>query len=219
MPSIRSTLCFAALLLGIAPSTAFAIEPAWVGARAGTNGVGGEVGVRIIPTIVVRGIAQSYDFDYSETIEGIAYSGTSKLGSFGAQIDFRPPIVPFYATAGIFSNNNRFDFTANPTGNVTIGTTSYQASQVGTLTSKASFDDIAYFGGLGVKLGLGPVEAALEGGVYFQGEPNVVFSASGPIASNPAFQADLAREKASIVDELDKAKYWPMVTLIARWKF
>jgi hypothetical protein len=202
-----------------APATAFAIEPAWVGARAGTGGLGAEIGVRVIPTIVVRGIGQGYNFDYNETISGIAYTGTAELGSFGAQVDFRPPLIPFYATAGIFANNNNFDFSATPTGNVNIGGATYAGSQVGTLTSKATFDDVAYFGGLGLKLGLGPLEAALEGGIYFQGDPNVVFNASGPLAANPAFQADLAREKAKIVDKLDSAKYWPMITLQARWKF
>jgi hypothetical protein len=209
----------AATSLTCLPAAAFAIEPAWVGARAGTGGVGAEVGVRIIPTIVVRGIGQGYSFDYNETISGIAYTGTADLGSFGAQLDFRPPLIPFYATAGIFANNNKFDFSATPTGTVSVGTTTYQGSQVGTLTSKATFDDVAYFGGLGLKLGLGPIEAALEGGIYYQGDPNVVFTASGPLATNPAFQADLAREKAKIVDKLDSAKYWPMVTLQARWKF
>jgi hypothetical protein len=201
------------------PVCAMAIEPAWVGARAGTNGVGAEIGVRIVPTIVVRGIAQGYDFNYDQTISGIAYKGKMELGSFGAQVDFRPPILPFYATAGLYSNNNQFNFAATPSGNVTVGNTSYQGSQVGTLTSKATFEDVAYYGGLGLKLGLGPIEAALEGGVYYQGDPTVVFSASGPLATNAAFQADLAREKAKIVDELDNAKYWPMITLQARWKF
>jgi hypothetical protein len=163
--------------------------------------------------------AQEHQIDYNETIDGIAYTGQADLGSFGAQIDFRPPLLPVYATAGIFSNNNGFDFTATPTGSVTIGNTTYQGSQVGTLTSKADFEDIAYFGGLGLKFGLGPVEAALEGGVYYQGDPNVVFTASGPLATNPAFQADLAREKDAIVDKLDSARYWPMITLQARWKF
>jgi hypothetical protein len=213
---VYATIAFA---LGLAPTAAFAIEPAWVGARAGTNGVGAEVGVRIVPTIVVRGIGQGYNFDYNETISGIAYSGTAELGSFGAQLDFRPPLIPFYATAGIFANNNKFDFSATPTGSVNIGSSTYQGSQVGTLTSKASFDDVAYFGGLGLKFGLGPLEAALEGGIYYQGDPSVDFKASGALATNPMFQADLEREKAKIVDELDNAKYWPMITLHARWKF
>jgi hypothetical protein len=195
------------------------MEVAWVGARAGTNGLGAEVGVRIVPTIVVRGILQSYEMDYDQTISSIAYKGTGSLGSFGAQVDFRPPLLPFYATAGIFSNNNKFDFAATPTGNVNIGSTTYSASQVGILTSKTTFDDVAYFGGLGIKMGLGPIEAALEGGIYYQGDPNVVFTASGALATNAAFQADLARERTKIIDKMDDAKYWPLVTVHARWKF
>lgn len=225
--SKRKHILQTSILLGLsaltmatfAPSTASAVEVAWVGARAGTGGVGAEVGVRIVPTIVVRGIVQGYDQDYNQTISGIAYRGKGTLSSFGAQVDFRPPVLPFYATAGIFSNNNGFDFTATPTGNVNIGGVVYAGNQVGNLTSKAKFDDVAYFGGLGLKLGLGPIEAALEGGIYYQGDPVVAFSATGPLATNPAFQADLNREKAKIVDKLDEAKYWPMITLQARWKF
>jgi hypothetical protein len=201
------------------PATAMAMEPAWVGVRAGTGGVGAEIGVRIVPTIALRGIAQGYDFDYDQTISGIAYTGKMELGSIGAQVDFRPPIIPFYATAGVFANNNKLDFIATPTGTINVGSTTYQGSQVGTLTSKATFEDVAYYGGLGLRFGLGPIEAALEGGIYYQGSPDVVFTASGPLATNPAFQADLEREKAKIVDKLDEAKYWPMVTLQARWKF
>ena len=219
MPNLKINALILTAFVVVCPSVASAIEPAWVGVRAGTNGIGAEIGVRIVPTVVVRGIAQGYDFDYDQTISGIAYKGTMGLGSFGAQIDFRPPILPFYATAGLYANNNKFDFSASPMGSVTIGSTTYQGSQVGTLTSNATFEDIAYYGGLGLKLGLGPIEAALEGGIYYQGDPNVEFIASGPLASNAAFQADLAREKSKIVDELDNAKYWPMVTLHARWKF
>jgi hypothetical protein len=207
------------VMIASLPNAAQAFESAWVGARAGTNGLGGEYAVRIIPTVVVRGIIQGYDTDYNQTVSGINYDGSLKLGSFGAQVDFRPPILPFYATAGIFSNSNEFNLAATPTGSVSIGNSTYQGSQVGTLRSTAAFDDVAYFGGLGLKLGLGPVEAALEAGIYYQGEPNVTFTASGPLASNAVFQADLAREKAKILDKFDGAKYWPMITLQARWTF
>lgn len=207
------------LLAVLLPNAAAAIEPAWVGARVGTGGLGVEVGVRIIPTIVVRGIIQNHQFDYNETIDGIAYTGNGKLGSFGGQVDFRPPLLPIYLTAGLFSNDNGFDFKATPTGAISIGTNTYQSSQVGTLTSKAGFEDIAYYGGLGLKFGLGPLEGALEGGLYYQGDPQVSFTASGPLATNAAFQNDLEREKMAIADKLDYARYWPMVTLHARWKF
>ena len=216
---ITTAISALALMSALSPVAAFAIEPAWVGVRAGTNGVGGEVGVRILPTVVLRGVVQSYDYGYDQSIDGIAYDGTLKLGSYGLQADFRPPIVPFYLTAGIFSNDNQFDLVATPATNVMIGNTTYTPAQVGTLNTKATFDDVAYFLGAGVKLELGPIETALEAGVYYQGDLKVVYTSTGLLASNPSFQTDLALESAKIVDELDAARYWPMVTLHGRYKF
>jgi hypothetical protein len=219
MKTITKAVCILALMSAFSPAYAFAIEPAWVGIRAGTNGVGGEVGVRILPTIVLRGVGQGYDYGYDQTIDGIAYDGTLKLGSYGLQADFRPPIAPFYVTAGIFANDNQFDLIATPTSNVVIGNTSYTPAQIGTLNTKATFNDVAYFLGAGVKLDVGPIETALEAGVYYQGDPKVVSTSTGLLASNPSFQSDLAIESAKIVDELDAARYWPMVTLHGRYKF
>jgi hypothetical protein len=219
MKTITTAVSAIALISALSPVCAFAIEPAWVGVRAGTNGVGGEVGVRILPGVVLRGVGQGYDYGYSQTIDGIAYDGTLKLGSYGMQADFRPPVVPFYLTAGIFANDNQFDLIATPATNVVIGNTSYTPAQVGTLNTKATFDEIAYFLGAGVKLEVGAIETALEAGVYYQGDPTVVYTSTGLLASNPAFQTDLALESAKIVDELDAARYWPMVTLQGRYKF
>ena len=144
MKIITTAISALALMSALSPAAAFAIEPAWVGVRAGTNGVGGEVGVRILPTIVLRGVVQGYDYGYNQTIDDIAYGGTLKLGSYGLQADFRPPIVPFYVTAGIFANDNQFDLVATPATSVMIGNTSYTPAQVGTLNTKATFDEIAF---------------------------------------------------------------------------
>ncbi len=217
--TITRTLTALTLLTALTPVCAFAIEPAWVGARAGSGGVGGELGVQIAPTLVLRGVIQGYDYSHDQSIDGIKYDGKLKLGSYGAQMDWRPPIVPFYVTAGVFANDNQFALTATPASNVVIGNTSYTPAQVGTLNTKATFDDVAYFVGAGLKLELGPLETALEAGVYAQGKPKVLYTSTGLLAANPAFQSDLAIESAKIVDELDAAEYWPMVTLQARWKF
>lgn len=215
-----TTLTLAAFAAAaILPSTAHAIEPAWVGARAGTLGLGAEVGVRIVPMVVVRGIGQGGSLDYDRTIDGIAYSGSLNLSSFGAQVDFRPAFFSGYVTAGIYANQNDIDLRATGTGTITIGNTTYNAADVGTLTGAAKFDKQALYGGLGVEFSLGPIAAVLEGGVFFQGAPDVAFAASGPIASNPAFAADLVRETAQVADKLDALAYWPALSLQARWKF
>lgn len=210
-----------ALGTGIAmlSSPASAIELEQVSVGAGTLGARAEVGFEVVPTVVLRGVINKYDYDYNDTIDGIKYDGQIAFGSYGVQVDFHPPLIPLYATVGVFKNDNAFSLTGVPTGTYTIGNNTYTGAQVGTLTSNVGFDDKAIYGGLGLEFQLGPIAAVLEGGVYYQGEPDVVMTATGPIASDSNFIADLNREVASAKQDLDKTKYWPAVTLMGRWKF
>jgi hypothetical protein len=219
MKSITKFVFVATLASCAAPVAAMATEPAWVGLRAGSGGIGGELAIEVTPNVVLRGVGQAYDYGYDTTIDGIAYDGTLKLGSYGLQADYRFDSSPFYLTAGIFANDNKFDLVATPTTNVTVGNTTYTPAQVGTLTTHAKFDEVAYFLGAGVTFNAGAFETALEAGVYYQGKPSVTSSATGLVATTPSFQADLAVESAKVVDELDAARYWPMITLQGRYTF
>jgi hypothetical protein len=46
----------------------------------------------------------------------------------------------------------------------------------------------------------------------------VRFATTGT-AGGSTFNADVLREQAQIADELDKLRFWPAITLTARWKF
>lgn len=224
MTNSKNKSMFSLSLLGACalfalPNQAQAIELEQISARAGTLGLGAEIGFEIVPTIVVRGIGQKYDYSYNKTVDGIQYNGNLGMQSFGAQVDFHPPLIPLYLTAGIYNNGNKIDLTASPTGSYNIGGTNYTGAQVGTLTSKAEFDPTALYGGLGLEFQLGPVAMVAEGGVYYQGKPRINMNVTGPIASDPTFQTNLANEKAQVQEELDKAKYWPAITVMGRWKF
>lgn len=219
MKTITKAVSVIALMSALSPVCAFAMEPAWVGVRAGSNGLGAEVGVALNPNVVLRGVIQGFDYKDNQTIDGIAYDGTLKLGSYGVQLDLRSDNTPFYVTAGIFANDNQVNLISTPATNVVVGNTSYTPAQVGTLNTVAKFDEVAYFLGAGVKMDLGPIEAALEAGVYYQGDPKVTSTSTGLLATNPSFQTDLALETAKIVDDLDAARYWPMVSLQGRYKF
>jgi hypothetical protein len=210
--------CLSALTLTPRMASAFVMDPAWVAARGGTLGVGGEVAIQIVPMVTLRGIGQAYDFDYNENVDGIAYRGTMEMGSLGAQVDIRPPLSPFYLTVGAYANSNGLALTATPSTPVDVGGTTYTPAQLGTITTDVDFGDQAFYGGLGVELSLGPISAALEGGLYYQGEPDVRFTTTGP-AGGATFNADVLREQARIADELDTLRFWPAVTLTARWKF
>lgn len=196
-----------------------AIELEQISARAGSMGLGAEIGFEIVPTFVIRGVVQKYDYDYNKSIDGIKYEGTLGLGSYGIQADFHPPAMPLYLTAGIFSNDNNISMLATPQGTYNIGGNTYTGAQIGNLSSNIEFDKTALYGGLGLEFQIGPVGLVAEGGVYYQGEPKVNMKATGPIASDPNFVADLNSEVSKVTNELDKAKYWPALTIMGRWKF
>ena len=54
---------------------------------------------------------------------------------------------------------------------------------------------------------------AVDLGVAFQGEPDVQLSASGPIASLPQFQADLAQEEQNIQEDAKPFRFYPVLSL------
>lgn len=190
-----------------------------ISVRGGTLGLGGEIGIEIVPTVVLRGIVNKYDYDYKKNVDGISYEGTLGLGSYGAQIDLHPPLVPLYLTGGIYKNDNNINMNAVPQGTFNIGGTNYTGAQIGTLNSVVKFGETALYGGAGLEFAIGPIAAVLEAGVYYQGEPDVSMRASGPIASDPAFANNLNNEIAAQKDQFDKLKYWPAITLMARYKF
>jgi hypothetical protein len=197
-----------------------AIELEQVSARAGTLGVGGEIGFEILPTLVVRGIAQKYDYNRTDKVDQISYDSTLKLGSAGVQVDFHPPIIPLYLTAGVYSNQNEVESIATPSGgSYTIGGTTYTAAQVGTLTANAKFKPTALYGGAGLEFQLGPVGIVAEAGVFYQDTPEVSMVATGAIASDATFKQKLADETNKLIDDFDGSKYYPALTIMGRWKF
>jgi hypothetical protein len=208
----------ATLAPGLASAQPFELD--YVGVRGGSLGLGAEVGFELIPSLSLRLVGNTFDFGYDTEASGVRYDGDLSLGSLGAQLDFKPiPLVPIYVTGGYFLNSNEIAVTGRPTTPTQIGNTVYTPAQIGTLTSTVSFDDTAPYLGLGVRFGLGPAQVALEAGGYRQGEARSVLRATGLLASDPAFAADLVREARALEDELDEFEVYPVLNLSLRYKF
>ncbi|ESQ74035.1 hypothetical protein [Asticcacaulis sp. AC402] len=213
-----AALSVAAVLL---PATsAQAIEDPYIAARASTLGVGVEGGAKILPFIRLRGIAQTLDIDYDDEIDDIRYNGNFKLGSVGVQADFFPfNEGPVFVSAGLYSNGNKIDASARPTGNAEIGGATYTPDQIGTLTARARYEKTAPYLGVGAEWSLYPAVISLEAGAFFQGAPKVTLTSDGSFASNPAYQSSLEQERQSIEKDLDSTKTWPVVSLAVGIRF
>lgn len=158
-----------------------------------------------------------YFFGYGRDVTkgDIAYDFDLKLRSFSLLMDVHPiPLMGFRLSGGVILNNNRVDMTAVPQGTYEIGGQTYSGAQVGQLLGEMTFRKAAPYVGLGWgNAANSRIGFAFDLGVAFQGTPDVALDATGPIAQDPNFQADLQREEQNIQDDVKIFKYYPVVSI------
>jgi len=181
-----------------------------VGLRAGTLGLGAEVGVGISDRFALRGgyYTANVSEDYDDA--GILYDGDLDVGGFGAIVDFHPFKGGFHVSAGLFANENEFAITATPTTPQDIGGMTYTPAEIGTLNGKVSFDSTApYFGvGWGRISGTKRVSFLSDFGVLRQGSGDVLLASSTGLVS----MADLQAEIAEIESDIEDFDFWPVIS-------
>jgi hypothetical protein len=213
----------AAVALATAAGANAAEDSKWVvGVTGGTLGIGPELGYRYNERVGVRADAAFFSYDRNEEIDDIDYDASLDLESFGLMADWYPFGGSFRLSAGARSNGNKLDLLAEPTAaqTVEIGDVVYTGAQIGTLTGKADFKSLvpALTLGWGGKLADG-FTMGFEVGVLFQGKPRLDLVASGPIASDPAFQQELADEIAQAEEDAKDFKLWPVIQLHLSYRF
>ncbi len=82
-------------------------QAAGVGLRAGTTGVGGDVGFSLMPTLSAR-IGYS-GLSYSRTVDvtDVEYDGRLRLSNLNLLLDFSPLPGPFRVTGGFILTTTR----------------------------------------------------------------------------------------------------------------
>jgi hypothetical protein len=193
----RTTL--AALSLVAAGS----VHAAGIGVRAGTTGVGADVAWDLAPTLSARvgysALKWNYDVD---TSSGIEYDGKLKLSNLNTMIDFHPLGPVFRLTGGVIFNDNRYDVRSKQFGGALSGTV------------EAGKSAAPYLGvGWGTVAGAG-VNFYFDLGIMFMGTPKATLAANcGSLspAQCAALRSQVAAEQARLQDELDNAKYYPVV--------
>lgn len=195
------------------------VYAAGVGIRAGTTGLGGDIGFGIVPTLSAR-VGYSY-LNYSTDIDvtDVNYDSKLKLSNASFLLDWSP-LGPFRITAGIIANDNKIDVTGTPSGgSFTINGVTYPAAAVGSLTGQIKTGNTAapYLGiGYGNVAGAG-VNFYFDLGVMFQGSPNATLTANcGAAAGTPLctqLQNQAAAEEQRLEDKLKNYKYYPVANI------
>ncbi len=204
-------------VIGCADSGGLAIS-----GKAGTLGLGGELGTAITSGVNARVGVNALSFDYEGEAEDVEYDVGVDLLSFPALLDWHPFSGPFRISAGALLNRNEIDLRARPTTREEIGDREYEPAEIGTLSGDVDFDDIAPY--LGIGWG-NPLDRDrrwgffCDFGVVYMGSPHVTLSANGTLASDPTFQADLAREEDDIKDKVNRYRFYPVISIGLFFRF
>lgn len=190
-----------------------------LGVRAGTTGIGADIGWAVAPTLGARVGLSGLNWDRDVSTDSVRYDGRLKLTNLSALLDFSP-LGPLRLTGGVILNDNKYDMRGEAQGGAfTLNGRTYSTA------------DLPNFGGtvrpgrrLAPYLGIGygnvwtpGVNFYVDLGVVFQGSPKARLAATcGPALSTSAcaqLQADVASEEARLEDKLRSFKYYPVLNL------
>ena len=203
--------------VGHADTGRFAISPGVT-----TSGPGAELITKLSSNINFRFGVHGLSLDLDGTESDIDYDFEVDLLSFSGLVDWHVFGNSFRVTGGVVVNESEVDLEAETAATLEIGDTTYTADDIVSLTGNLGFDSIAPYVGIGwgnpfsskKKWGF-----MLDLGVVFTGAADLDLSATGPLAADPAFLADLERERQDVEDDLDDFKVFPVVALRFFYRF
>jgi hypothetical protein len=185
-----------------------------IGARVGTLGLGGEVSFRLTDHLGVRGGMGVIPVEYEGEWDDLGYTitPTSPLTNIG--VDVYPMGGGFRIGGGLLFFTEETTVFGQHVGQVEIGGNVYQGSDLGTLTGSLDHGAMAPYAivGFGRTTARG-IGLFLDLGAAFLAEPSLTVTASGPIASNAQFQADLEEHRQQA--EEDAAAYLRLLPIIS----
>jgi hypothetical protein len=236
---LLASLFFA--LAFVLPTTASAQSRVGAQVKVSTLGIGGEIGVQVLPKANVR--AGFGVFNYSRTFhnDGIAYDGTLNLRSFTANFDWYLA-GPLHVGPGILLYNG-FKGSALatvPAGQTfTLGGTTYQSSTASPLSGTLAITGNRVAPEILIGLGnLVPRNGRrftvnLDLGVAFQGSPESALALtglacappnnSGPTcvnaATNSIVQSNMRAQELQLNDDLKVLRYYPVLSFGIGYRF
>lgn len=201
-------------LLGMVAAPAAAQSLA-VSGRISTLGIGAEAGIGAGSMVGLRAGFNVQPFEPSREFDDIDFTLDLASPSYTLLLDLHPGGSGFRLTGGAVFFGSDHELRGVPTEAVDIGDQSYTPEQIGTLSGMFEVKDVAPylgigFGRIGGRTGPGFV---VDLGVALQGEPGVQLSASGPIASQPVFIANLEEEEREIEDDAKAFRFYPVLSL------
>ncbi len=198
-------------LLMTALAAAGSAQAGGIGLRAGTTGLGADLGWAVAPTLGGRVGLSAMNVNTDVETSEVSYDAKVKLANLNLFLDWSP-LGPFRISAGFIANNNKIDLNGQPrSGSAPIPA---GASLTGSVEPERSF---APYLGIGYgNVWTKGVNFYFDLGVMFQGTPQVSLALNCG-TSNPAqcaaAQTQVEAERQRVQDKVDKYKYFPVANI------
>jgi hypothetical protein len=170
------------------------------GAQVSTIGAGITVEKPLLYNFSARITTGNGSYTSSLDLGGKSYTQTNKFGNVAVIADFRPSNGRYRLSGGVIVGSDRIDGvaeSATPTS-IHVGNGYYSTAQTGAISTRVAFDHPSLYAGVGTGAGLikGLALTVDAGAILRNGTAST--SASGPLASDPGFQADLGRLRGQL---------------------
>ena len=186
------------------------------GLRIGTLGPGAEAVGFLTSNLNLRVTGNYVAFGFYGRVDTVNYDAHVRMSSLQGLLDWHPSDGNFRITGGVVLNNNKVRINGTPTDpTAKIGDNSYPSDAVGTLHGEASFDMWDPYLGIGYGNAVADdtdLSFSFDIGVMYQGDPGISLSSNGAAAGDPAFQADLAKERQKVQNFANKIKFYPVIS-------
>ena len=193
-------------------------------AKAGTLGLGLDIGWAFNESFGGRISLNAFNYDDTFTESNIEYEGEVDLATAGLLLDWHPSRGNFRLTAGVYANNNELAAKGKPTGGFfEINGVQYPASSIDSLSGVVDFDNVSPYLGLGFgTMSKSGLRFSFDLGVLYQKPTatlNVVCGASLPGPACAQLQSDVAAEQAQLNQDIDDYRFYPVVAVGLGWVF
>lgn len=164
------------------------------GAHVSTIGDGITLEKPLLYDFSVRLATGTGSISEQTSFENNPYVQTTKYRNVGIIADFRPSGGRYRISGGLVFGGDRVDFTARDDGqNIRIGNNLYSVAGTGTVTGRVAYDKPSLYAGIGTGTGLiRGLTLSFDAGVLVR-NGTASSNATGPLAADPAFRADLGR--------------------------
>ncbi|MCA9738849.1 MAG: hypothetical protein R3E98_14310 [Gemmatimonadota bacterium] len=208
-PARTALLALALLAASALPATA----QVGLGVNASTLGVGGDVSLMVAPVLGVRGRVSVQPWEPSHTVDDVEVTASMSSPNLSAFVDFYPFGRTLRLVGGVVKFGSNIEVVGVPLNDVEINGVLYEPGQIGRVIGTIVTRETAPYAGIGFGSPVGGFGLVLDLGVAFQGKPTLDVTTDGILSGEPTFQANLDAEIADAERELERFRFYPVVSL------